>query len=401
MFKLLDSLLVDLWTQRFTFGLMGLELKPPSPGGRCQVLRSPFIYIVMVLATSFELYTVCTFIVQHSSDIVLCSEALMHGIQMISSLLKMSIFLWKCQELVVLIADIQQPFQQLKIDPAELQLWQQHSRRGQLLSGIYTVMCAGTSISFLLVPLALTLQRYQATGLFLPVSSFRVVLPYDVTHPEIYFLDCCLMVFVLTFFCCSTSGVDTLYGWFVFGLTAHYRRLGLKLQGVLQQSCPTDNWPLTLQLDQLFEDHAQLLQLVKRFELAFREIACVEVLLICVLYCSVICQYIMPHTNQNFAFLGFFTMVVSTQLCIYGIGAEQVRHENEQFAHQLYQLLPWHQLTPRQRRLLLLPLQRAHKQTQLGAYFFVLGHPLLVWIFRTAGSFTALLNALRTKNDKT
>lgn len=194
-------------------------------------------------------------------------------------------------------------------------------------------------------------------------------------------LDCCLMVFVLTFFCCSTSGVDTLYGWFVFGLTAHYRRLVWQLQRDLEQ-CPGIGPQLEQRLLRLFDQHARLLELVDRFEAGFRDIACVEVLLICVLYCAVICQYIMPHTNQNFAFLGFFSMVVSTQLCIYGFGAEQVRHEARQFSLQLYLQLPWHQLSPAQRRLMLLPLQRAQKETQLGAYFFVLGHPLLVWVSR-------------------
>lgn len=192
------------------------------------------------------------------------------------------------------------------------------------------------------------------------------------------------MVPVLTFFCCSTTGVDTLYGWYVFGLTAHYRRLELLLQNARMQL--SAGRELEHRLDQLFRQHARLLQLVARFEAGFRDIACVEVLLICVLYCSVICQYIMPHTNQNIAFLGFFSLVVSSQLCIYGFGAEQVRHEGQQFAYQLYQLLPWHELLPHQRRLLLLPLQRAQKETKLGAYFFVLGRPLLVWVSQHSSS---------------
>lgn len=213
------------------------------------------------------------------------------------------------------------------------------------------------------------------------------------SRPEFYVLDCCLMVFVLTFFCCSTSGVDTLYGWFVFGLTAHYRRLVWQLQRDVQQ-CRLGP-QLDQRLQQLFDQHARLLELVDRFEAGFRDIACVEVLLICVLYCAVICQYIMPHTNQNFAFLGFFSMVVSTQLCIYGFGAEQVRHEARQFSLQLYLQLPWHQLSPAQRRLLLLPLQRAQKETQLGAYFFVLGHPLLVWVSRKGGTVCLILDILQ------
>lgn len=218
----------------------------------------------------------------------------------------------------------------------------------------------------------------------IPACLCLCSLPYDIARPEIYLLDCCLMAFVLTFFCCSTSGVDTLYGWFVFGLTAHYRRLVWQLQRDLSQ-CQRIGPQLEQRLQQLFDQHARLLQLVDRFEAGFRDIACVEVLLICVLYCAVICQYIMPHTNQNFAFLGFFSMVVSTQLCIYGFGAEQVRHEARQFSLQLYLQLPWHQLSPAQRRLMLLPLQRAQKETQLGAYFFVLGHPLLVWVSCVGG----------------
>ncbi|XP_068155398.1 odorant receptor 1a [Drosophila tropicalis] len=388
MSKLLAVCLSNLWTQRFTFGRMGLELRPRNRMGR--ILYSPFIYIIMVVATSFEFCTVCAFIVEHRSDIVICSEALMHGVQMISSILKMTIFVYKSQELVQLIELIEQPF--VKETEVEQNLWHLQNRRGQLLAFIYFMMCAGTSVSFLLMPVTMTMWHYYSHGLFEPSSSFRVSLPYDVSQPYIYVLDCFLMMFVLTFFCCSTTAVDTLYGWFVFGLTAHYRRLGVHLERI-------EDFRGEL-LKPIFHEHAHLLGLVQRFDVAFRDIAFVEVLLICVLYCSVICQYIMPHVNQNFAFLGFFSMVVTTQLCIYGFGAEQVRHEADQFALKLYQQLPWHSLKAKERRLLLLPMQRAQKETILGAYFFLLGRPLLVWIFRTAGSFTTLLNALRAQYEK-
>lgn len=176
MSKLLDACLSNLWTQRFTFGCMGLELLPQPPGSYRQVLRYPLTYIVMALATGFELCTVCAFIVHHRSDIVLCSEALMHGVQMISSLLKMLIFVCKGPQLVSLIRALQDPFllHGNALDPAALHLWQLQNRRGQLLSAIYLLMCAGTSVSFLLMPLSSTLLRYYNTGEFVPVSSFRV-----------------------------------------------------------------------------------------------------------------------------------------------------------------------------------------------------------------------------------
>ncbi|KAH8289823.1 hypothetical protein KR054_011538 [Drosophila jambulina] len=388
MSKLVEVVLGNLWTQRFTFARMGLDLQP---GPKEVVLRSPLLYGIMVCSTGFELCTVCAFIVRHRNQIVLCSEALMHGLQMISSLLKMAIFLAKSRDLVSLIRMVQTPFTD------GFGEWSKQNRRGQLMAAIYFAMCAGTSVSFLLMPVALTMWRYHSTGEFVPVSSFRVLLPYDVTQPHIYAMDCVLMVFVLTFFCCSTTGVDTLYGWCALGLSSQYRRLGRQLKRLLDgHSDPSRS---DLGLSELFSEHARLLRLVEHFNSSFMEIAFVEILVICVLYCSVICQYIMPHTNQNFAFLGFFSMVVTTQLCIYLFGAEQVRLEAEGFARQLYQDLPWQKLSPSHRRLLLFPLQRAQGETVLGAYFFVLGRPLLVWIFRTAGSFTTLLNALYAKYE--
>ncbi|KAH8266789.1 odorant receptor 1a [Drosophila bipectinata] len=390
MSKLIEVCLRNLWTQRVTFARMGLDLQP---GQGKRVLRSPLLYGIMVLATSFELCTVCAFMVEHRNQIVLCSEALMHGLQMISSILKMAIFLVKSQDLVSLVRMIQAPFQGEDIG---LEQWRVQNRRGQLLAAVYFMMCAGTSVSFWVMPLVMTLLRFYRTGEFVPVSSFRVLLPYDVTQPYIYALDCGLMVFVLTFFCCSTTAVDTLYGWCALGLSSQYRRLGQKLKILSEKSDPSRT---DLGLSELFSEHARLLKLIGFFNASFKEIAFVEVLVICVLYCSVICQYIMPHTNQNFAFLGFFSMVVTTQLCIYLFGAEQVRLEAEGFARELYQVMPWQGLGPVHRRLLLIPLQRSQKDTELGAYFFQLGRPLLVWIFRTAGSFTTLLNALYAKYE--
>ncbi|KAH8419917.1 hypothetical protein KR009_003843 [Drosophila setifemur] len=393
MSKLVEMCLGNLWTQRFTFARMGLDLQPKE--GTKGVLRSPLLFGIMVLSTSFELCTVCAFMGEHRNQIVLCSEALMHGLQMVSSLLKMAIFLAKSRDLVELVGLVQAPFMGpgCGVGVAE---WRVQNRRGQLMASIYFLMCAGTSVSFWIMPLALTMLRYHRAGEFVPVSSFRVSLPYDVSQPHIYALDCCLMIFVLTFFCCSTTAVDTLYGWCALGLSSRYRRLGQQLRIIQANSDPTRS---DLGLGELFSEHARLLRLVEHFDASFREIAFVEVLVICVLYCSVICQYIMPHTNQNFAFLGFFSMVVTTQLCIYLFGAEQVRLEAEGYAGQLYEVMPWQRLSPQHRRLLILPLQRAQKETNLGAYFFQLGRPLLVWIFRTAGSFTTLLNALYAKYE--
>nr|XP_016938713.1 odorant receptor 1a [Drosophila suzukii] len=393
MSKLIEVFLGNLWTQRFTFARMGLDLQPYNNGKKGKVLRSPMLYGIMFLATGFELCTVCAFMVQHRNQIVLCSEALMHGLQMISSLLKMAIFLAKSHDLVALIQLIETPFTDEDLGVSE---WRSQNRRGQLMAAIYFMMCAGTSVSFLLVPVALTMLKYHSTGEFAPVSSFRVLLPYDVSQPHIYAMDCCLMVFVLAFFCCSTTGVDTLYGWCALGLSSQYHRLGKQLMWIQEHSDPSR---YDLGLSGLFAEHARLLRLVRNFNITFMEIAFIEVLVICVLYCSVICQYIMPHTDQNFAFLGFFSMVVTTQLCIYLFGAEQVRLEAEGFSRELYEVIPWQKLSPQHRRLLLFPLQRAQHETVLGAYFFVLGRPLLVWIFRTAGSFTTLLNALYAKYE--
>ncbi|KAH8234514.1 hypothetical protein KR038_002313 [Drosophila bunnanda] len=387
MSKLVEVFLGNLWTQSFTFARMGFDLQPTKGG----ILRSPLLYGIMVCSTGFELCTVCAFIVKHRNQIVLCSEALMHGLQMISSLLKMAIFLAKSRDLMALIRTIQAPFTDDSV--IGFREWNSQNRRGQLMAAVYFAMCAGTSVSFLLMPVALTMWRYHSTGDFVPVSSFRVLLPYDVTKPHIYAMDCVLMVFVLTFFCCSTTAVDTLYGWCALGISSQYRRLGRQLKRLLDPSRSD------LGLSELFSEHARLLRLVEHFNASFMEIAFVEVLVICVLYCSVICQYIMPHTNQNFAFLGFFSMVVTTQLCIYLFGAEQVRMEAARFARELYQELPWQKLLPSHRRLMLFPLQRAQRETVLGAYFFVLGRPLLVWIFRTAGSLTTLLNALYAKYE--
>ncbi|KAH8345213.1 hypothetical protein KR059_008978 [Drosophila kikkawai] len=392
MSKLVEVFLGNLWTQRFTFARMGFDLQPATGGG---VLRSPLLYGIMVCSTTFELCTVCAFMVKHRNQIVLCSEALMHGLQMISSLLKMAFFLAKSSDLVALIRMVQAPFTDDSV--LGFKEWSSQNRRGQLMAAVYFAMCAGTSISFLLMPVALTMWRYHSTGEFVPVSSFRVLLPYDVTQPHIYAMDCCLMGFVLTFFCCSTTGVDTLYGWCALGLSSQYRSLGRQLKRLLDGH--SDSSRSDLGLRELFLEHARLLKLVEHFNASFKQVAFVEVLVICVLYCAVICQYIMPHSNQNFAFLGFFSMVVTTQLCIYLFGAEQIRLEAEGFARQLYQELPWQKLTPSHRRLLLFPLQLAQRETVLAAYFFDLGRPLLVWIFRTAGSFTTLLNALYAKYE--
>ncbi|XP_017114212.1 odorant receptor 1a [Drosophila elegans] len=390
MSKLIEVLLGNLWTQRITFACMGLNLQPKKG----KVLQTPVLYGIMFLATGFELCTVCAFMVQHRNQIVLCSEALMHGLQMISSLLKMAIFLAKSHDLVALVQLIQAPF--MNRGDLGVSEWRSQNRWGQLMAAVYFMMCAGTSVSFLLMPVALTMIKYYSTGDFAPVSSFRVILPYDVTQPNIYAMDCCLMIFVLSFFCCSTTGVDTLYGWCALGLSSQYRRLGLQLKWAQQ---PSDFLGSDLGLSSFFAEHARLLKLVKHFNVSFMEIAFVEILVICVLYCAVICQFIMPHTDQNFAFLGFFSMVVTTQLCIYLFGAEQVRLEAEGFSRQLYEVIPWQKLSPQHRRLLIFPLQRAQRETVLGAYFFELGRPLLVWIFRTAGSFTTLLNALYAKYE--
>ncbi|XP_039498940.1 odorant receptor 1a isoform X6 [Drosophila santomea] len=169
MSKLIEVFLGNLWTQRFTFARMGLDLQPDKKG---KVLRSPLLFSIMCLTTGFELCTVCAFMVQHRNQIVLCSEALMHGLQMVSSLLKMAIFLAKSHDLMALIQQILAPSAGEDLWDTE---WRSQNRRGQLMAAVYFMMCAGTSVSFLLMPVALTMLKYHSTGEFAPVSSFRVL----------------------------------------------------------------------------------------------------------------------------------------------------------------------------------------------------------------------------------
>lgn len=128
-----------------------------------------------------------------------------------------------------------------------------------------------------------------------------------------------------------TVGIDSLYGWYVQSISAHFRILRCKLKRAalkLQNHSCVD---FSKDIGSIVYYHNRTLKFVQDLNAIFGEILWAEVMLSCLQMCFVI--YTLNNdadvSNMPFNFLAF--VVVTIQLMIYCFGGEKIKNEVNRF----------------------------------------------------------------------
>ncbi|XP_036347419.1 odorant receptor 45a-like [Rhagoletis pomonella] len=201
---------------------------------------------------------------------------------------------------------------------------------------------------------------------------------------------------LLEFFSINAAGiVDGLFGWFVYNISAHLQIMRLKLEHLVQLQMADPQFQADFAA--FISYHREIISLTLELDAVYAPIIFLEVTLSSLPICFLAYQFTYITDPANVPFMCLLLSSIVLQLLIYCFGGEKVQNECEKLCESIYLLIPWHKLPPKHSRLYLTPLIRSQRALVLTGYFFTANRSLLVWIFRTAGSYTAMLFALKEK----
>ena len=125
-----------------------------------------------------------------------------------------------------------------------------------------------------------------------------------------------------------TVGIDTLYGWYIFNISAHFRILRCKVANVALKIDTLDGYnDFTKDISAMITYHNKVLEFAKDFNDIFSGILWAEVMLSCLQMCFVMYTLNNDADFSNMPFNFMVLVAISMQLIIYCFGGEKIKSE--------------------------------------------------------------------------
>uniref|UniRef100_A0A1I8NKT8 Odorant receptor n=1 Tax=Musca domestica TaxID=7370 RepID=A0A1I8NKT8_MUSDO len=191
----------------------------------------------------------------------------------------------------------------------------------------------------------------------------------------------------------TTLAADSLFSWIFHNISAHFAILRERLISVA--SSETEGKQSYANLKQSLAEcvryHQRILDTIDDFNEVFMMIVFVKFLISCIQIAFLAFQFVRGGDFAGQIFHMLFLTSISIQMVLYCYGGQRIKDESTSIAVAIYEHFQWEILCPKSRKLLLLPLARAQKHSELNGVFFTANLSLFLWVYKTAGSFVTLM----------
>ncbi|XP_059221737.1 odorant receptor 1a-like [Stomoxys calcitrans] len=278
----------------------------------------------------------------------------------------------------------------------EYRIWVSENRRGELIAKAYLYACWISMTCVAIIPwIFVVYEWFQGLEMHLNLP-FELMFPYDDGGWLASMANYVLTMLHIRGLANTSIGIDTLFGWYIHAIVGHFRILRYKIKkAALRIDLHEDHSQFVQDIGDFVEYHKKVLQYVEDLNRLYGAMSWAEITMSCLQLCFLL--YSLAN-DPNFASIPFHFVAsasITLQLTIYCIGGEKIKNENDMLCDEIYMAMPWEKMNPSEKKLILIPLIRAQKQTLLKGLFFYLNQSLLVFIFKNAFSFITLLGAMK------
>ncbi|KAM7351570.1 odorant receptor 1a-like [Cochliomyia hominivorax] len=379
-----------LTIQYFAFSKMGLDLRALK---RRELLRNYGKFFLLISCTLYLEYGLINFVAHSVTNIDVATGSLSMFNQGCLILIKITVFLVKGDKFLKLIWNMNLMAE--KANSKEYKIWLSENHRSRLIGKMYFYACWVAVGCAAIVPIIFMAYDYRKTDILNKKLPFGGKFPLDQDGLIIFILNYILSLIYIYALLNMTVGFDTLYGWYIYAISAHFRILrckvhlcALKLQNNILHEFQQD-------IGLIVVYHNRILQFANGLNAIFGEILWAEVMLSSLQMCFVVFTLNNDADVSNMPFNFMVLVAVTMQMMIYCFGGEKLKNESLMLSFDFYLNFPWHKMSPNQKKLMLFPLMRSQKLSVLRGLFFEVDRNLLVYILKTAFSFNALLSAMK------
>ncbi|CAD6997471.1 unnamed protein product [Ceratitis capitata] len=354
-------------------------------------MSAPYRYCIWSMATAIITILMGFFIYSNEQDQAI--TVLTVFLQGVLSVFKSGMFVLKSGRFIELIRNLDM------LAEKEHSAWRLENDWQQRIVSVYYFCCTSTGILYCTVPaLVLLYTRYfrEQTVFILP---FEASFPYDTNQPLFYILSYIWCISFIIYAIHAIVAMDSLFCWFIFNISAHFRILQQKLTDVsVSPNASTDHAIFQQDITQTLFYHQRIIELSAEFDELYAPIVFVEISVSYLKLCFSAYNLINLDDISSLPVIAVGLVTITFQLCIYCFSGEKIKNASEQFANHIYLSFPWERVPPSLRRLLFVPIMRAQRPMHLTGFLFIVDHSLLVWIFKTTGSIIGFLSATKKEN---
>ncbi|KAL9875436.1 odorant receptor 45a-like [Glossina fuscipes fuscipes] len=271
--------------------------------------------------------------------------------------------------------------------------WMSENRLAELIAKVYSYTCRAAVTFSATVSLIYSFYETYTSAelkLKLPLKA-RFSLDGKLSYFAFNYITC---VIHLNTMASLTVGLDSLYFWFIYNISAHFRILRKKLEIMAVNLRTNPQYSIEDDLGTIIVYHLDIIGFIKSLNEIFGEILWAEVTMSCLQMCFATHALMSEVDVSNAPFNIVVVFAVMIQLVIYCFGGEKIREESISLCSDVYLLFPWHKMSMQQKRLMLLPLLRSQKDAYLKGLFFQIDRNLFVFILKTAFSLRTLFSTL-------
>ncbi|XP_053958488.1 odorant receptor 45a-like [Anastrepha ludens] len=377
--------------QHFSFLVIGINLWAFR---NQRILCAPYRYGCWTLATAIITLLMGSYIYTSEQDKAI--KVLTVFLQGVLSVVNSLMFVAKGKRFLALIGNLESLAE--GANDEEREEWAHENDWQQRIVRIYYVCCAATGTLYCIVPAFILLYSSCFTEHAVPILPFDASFPFDTQRPFFYTISYIWCVSFIVYAIHAITAMDSLFCWFIFNISAHFRIVQHKLKTAATALTEEDYGSFQQNTSAALLYHRRIIELTVEFGDLYAFIVFIEISVSYLKLCFSAYNLINLADISSFPVIFVGLITITFQLCIYCFSGEKIKTVSEQVSDYIYLTFPWENMLSPMKRLLLLPIMRAQRPTNLTGYLFIVDHSLLVWIFKTTGSIIGFLSA--TKGEK-
>nr|AID61243.1 odorant receptor [Calliphora stygia] len=380
------------YIQQLTFSLCGIDLK--ATNSKHVVTRPLLCYVPLCFAICHVVAIVhYAFVNRH--DYVEVTDSLALFCQSLLAIWKMLIFLYKRQGFIEMIHELQ--LGNSKAGRLELPMIRSENTRDVTFSTIYFTVVL-TSVFF-----AFGSPIIEAVYFYVSTEELVLRMPHKASyfwnHTQLPGYSVVYMWDMLSIYNLVgiSLAIDTLFTWLVSNISAQFHILCFRFKDTAKafDDGTNDSLKFMKSIKSCISYHNQTLKLADKLNEVYGEIIFIKFIISCSQICCLVFRLSRPIESLTAAaYQGFFLASVAIQLILYCYNGQRIRDESLQVATEIYYAFDWSHLPKSCKKLLLIPMMRSQKASELKGVFFVVDLTLYLWVFKTAGSLIAALKTL-------
>ncbi|XP_065370370.1 odorant receptor 45a-like [Calliphora vicina] len=384
------------YIQQLSFFLCGIDSKATKPE---HVVTRPVLCYVPLLFAICHVVAIIHYAFVNRNDYVEVTDSLALSCQSLLAIWKMIIFLCKRMSFIEMIREVQ--LGNLKAARLELPMIRSENTRDVKFCTIYFTVVSIAAILAFSNPIIEAVYIYVSTGELVLRVPYKA--SYFWSHTKIpgyslvYFWN---MLSIYNLFG-ITMAIDTLFTWLVSNISAQFHILCFRFKDtanafdVKTSGNGYESLKFMKSIKSCIKYHNETLKLAEKLNQVYGEIIFIKFIISCTEICCLVFRLSRPSESLAVAaYQGLFLVTVAMQLILYCYNGQRIRDESLQVAPEIYFAFDWSQLPKSCKNLLLIPIMRSQKESQLKGVFFVVDLTLYLWVFKTAGSLIAALKTL-------